>query len=917
MAAHEEARLYESREHGIPWRKWGPYLSERQWGTVREDYSQYGNAWDYFSHDQSRSRAYRWGEDGIAGISDDQQQLCFALAFWNGADPILKERLFGLTNSEGNHGEDVKEYYFYLDNTPTHSYMQYLYKYPQAAFPYSDLVTINRQRSRSELEYELLDTGVFDHDRYFDISIEYAKLTPDDILVRITATNRGDAPAILHVLPTLWCRNTWTWTSGTPKPRLEEVQVSGRGHAVKVSHPTLGEQYLYCEGSSELLFTENETNLQRLYGVPNSSPHVKDGVNDAVVRGNTGAVNPEQVGTKAAAHYQFEIEAGASQVLRVRLTPVPPSAAEDASDQMVGRDFDHTVQMRREEADEFYANITPATLTDDARNVMRQALSGMLWSKQFYNYDIERWLAGDAPAEPAPPPEHQHGRNAGWTHMRCADVLSMPDKWEYPWFASWDLAIHTIPLVMVDAEFAKDQLHDMVRATYLHPNGQMPAYEWAFGDVNPPVHAWAAWHLYLMERQRRGIGDKDFLKRIFNKLLLNFTWWVNRKDAQENNVFEGGFLGLDNIGVFDRSAPLPTGGYLEQSDGTSWMAFFCLMMMQISLELAQDDAAYTEMAVKFLQHFIYIALAMDHSGSRGEGLWDEEDGFFYDELRLPDGRAERLKVRSLVGLLPLCATALITPQSLQLIPGIRDILELYAQDHPELRSIGIFDRPNRFGTRLLGVLNETKIRRILARMLDESEFLGPHGIRSISRYHKDHPYRLWVGGQEWRVDYEPAESSTGLFGGNSNWRGPVWMPINLLLVEALTKLGFYFGDDLRIEFPTGSQNLLRLDQVAGAISQRLISTFLRSEGGGPDGTPRGHRPIYGGTAKFQTDPQWRDLILFYEYLHGDNGAGIGASHQTGWTGAVAWLIQATGILSGTIDELVQAQAREPQPVPVR
>ena len=932
MATQEHQRLQEAHDNAHLWKKWGPYLSERQWGTVREDYSAGGNAWEYFSHEQARARAYRWGEDGIAGISDDQQQLCFAFAFWNGADPILKERMFGLTNSEGNHGEDVKEYYFYLDSTPTHSYMKYLYKYPQSAYPYTDLVETNRRRGRSEPEYELLDTGVFDHDRYFDIFIEYAKRSPEDILIQITVHNRGDNRALLYVLPTLWFRNTWSWSADAPRPRIEQTELHsaghdghGRhgghgghgGHVMKAVHDALGKKYLYCEGAERLLFTENETNLQRLYSVSNTSAYCKDGINEAVVEGNSAAVNPGQRGTKAAAQYQLTLGPGESHTIRLRLRDMPPArlTAGNSAGSIVGRDFDQIIQRRREEADQFYASITPPHVSDDARNVMRQALAGMLWSKQFYNYDVERWLVGDMPTEPAPPPAHVHGRNADWYHLRAADILSMPDKWEYPWFASWDLAVHTIPLAVVDLDFAKDQLHQMVRALYEHPNGQIPAYEWAFGDVNPPIHAWATWRVYLAEREQRGTGDKDFLKRIFNKLLLNFTWWVNRKDAFGNNIFEGGFLGLDNIGVFDRSAPLPTGGTLEQSDGTSWMAFYCLMMMQISLELASDEPAYAEMAVKFLQHFVYIALAMDKIGPHGDSLWDEEDGFFYDLLRLPDGRTERLKVRSLVGLLPLCAIALIPPQSIEELPGIRQTMELYAQDHPAVRDLGLFAKPGRYGIRLLGVLNEDKVRRILHRMLDEDEFLSPYGIRAISRYHKDHPYRLWVGGQEWRVDYEPAESSTGLFGGNSNWRGPVWMPVNLLLVEALAKLGFYFGETFKIDFPTGSGNLLTLGQVADEIGKRLISIFLRSEAETGDGQHRGqhrgHRPIYGGTEKFQSDPYWRDLILFYEYIHGDNGAGIGASHQTGWTGAVAALIQAAGNLPGQIDTLIQGQKLQP------
>jgi hypothetical protein len=922
MATQEQVRQQEAREQQVPWMQWGPYLSERQWGTVREDYSAYGNAWDYFSHDQARSRAYRWGEDGIAGISDDKQQLCFALALWNEADPILKERIFGLTNSQGNHGEDVKEYYFYLDSTPTHSYMKYLYKYSQAAFPYADLVETNQRRSKHEPEYELLDTGVFDQNRYFDVFVEYAKQTPEDILIQISVVNRGDTAAHLHLLPTLWFRNTWSWTMEAPRPSLREAQASGNGRAITAIHPTLGERHLYCEAAEELLFTENETNTARLFGSPNASPYVKDGINEYVVAGNTAAVNPERSGTKASALYRLEIGPGQTQIVRLRLSATAPGDrhARDGGDTIVGHDFEHIMHTRRDEADAFYASITPEAVSDDARNVMRQALAGMLWSKQFYNYDIEHWLWGDEPKEPPPPAQRRNGRNADWYHMKCADVLSMPDKWEYPWFASWDLAIHTLPLAMVDLDFAKDQLTQMVRALYMHPNGEVPAYEWAFGDVNPPIHALATWRVYLIERELRGQGDQEFLKRIFNKLLMNFTWWVNRKDAEGNNVFEGGFLGLDNIGVFDRSAPLPTGGTLEQSDGTSWMAYYSLTMMQIALELAANDPTYADLAVKFLQHFLYIALAMEHVGPNDEALWDEEDGFYYDLLRLPDGRSERLKVRSLVGLLPLAASVLVTPQAEARLPGINQAVLQAAQDHPELRRLGIFEQRGPGGIRLVSMLNEGKVRRILARMLDEAEFLGPHGIRAISRYHKDHPYVLNVGGQEYRVDYEPAESSTGLFGGNSNWRGPVWMPVNLILVEALTKLGLYFGDDFRVECPTGSGRMLNLREVATEIGHRLVSTFLRSPGGGTDGVPQDYRPIYGGTEKFQTDPHWRDHILFYEYLHGDNGAGIGASHQTGWTGAVATLIPTLGTLLGDrVMRLIQqeAQAKATEAMPAR
>jgi len=911
MATQEELRLQEAREQGIPWKKWGPYLSERQWGTVREDYSPYGSAWDYFSHEQARSRAYRWGEDGLAGISDDQQQLCFALALWNGVDPILKERLFGLTNSEGNHGEDVKDYYFYLDSTPTHSYMKYLYKYPQAAFPYTDLAETNRRRSHQEPEYELIDTGVFNQDRYFDVFVEYAKHSPEDLLIQITIANRGPEQADLHILPTIWFRNTWSWGDPVPaRPELKAVpDSSGEGFVVATSHPVLGKRYLYGHGAEELLFTENDTNIQRLYGAANLVAYVKDGINDYVVEGVTSAVNPERVGTKAAAHYRLTFGPGETRTIRLRLSDTPPGELRTwkFNGSAPGTDFDQTFRERQAESDAFYESIMAGVEDQEQRNVMRQALAGMLWSKQYYNYDIERWLRGDMPSQPEPPTEHQHGRNADWYHMNCSDILSMPDKWEYPWFASWDLAFHTVPLTLVDLDFAKDQLLQMVRALYMHPNGQMPAYEWAFGDVNPPVHAWAAWRLYLTEVERYGQGDRVFLQRIFNKLIMNFTWWVNRKDSEGNNVFEGGFLGLDNIGVFDRSAPLPTGGVLEQSDGTSWMAFYCLIMMQIALELTRDDPAYRDMAIKFLQHFVYISVAMTHIGPQDAGLWDDEDGFFYDLLRLPDGHSERLRVRSLVGLLPLAAAVLVTPEALERIPGIGDTLRQLAQTHPEIRDIGFFERPGPGGVRLVSMLDENKIRRILARMLDESEFLSPHGIRAISRYHKDHPYILYAGGQEYRVDYEPAESSTGLFGGNSNWRGPVWMPVNLLFIEALVKLGIYFGDEFKVECPTGSGNLMPLSQVAREIGERLISAFLPSAGGGADGVPQGYRPVYGGTEKFQTDRYWRDLILFYEYFHGDNGAGIGASHQTGWTGGVASLIWASGTLPGRFAKWVKAQ----------
>jgi hypothetical protein len=918
MTTQEERRLDEAREQQVPWKKWGPYLSERQWGTVREDYSPSGTAWDSFSHSQALSRAYRWGEDGLAGISDDRQTLCFALALWNGADPILKERMFGLTNSEGNHGEDVKEYYFYLDSTPTHSYMKYLYKYPQAAYPYTDLVETNRRRSRAEPEYELLDTGIFDDNRYFDVFVEYAKNTPEDLLIQITVHNRGKKPAKLQLAPTLWFRNTWSWGENSQKPVIEEDRISGSGLVIAARHPLLGERFLYCDSAEELLFTENETNNQRLWGGSNASPYVKDGINDYIVHGATAAVNPEHRGTKAAARYQLEIGPGKSGVVRLRLSETPPASLPmHNGGSVTGSDFDRLLRDRREEADEFYASITPKAITDDQRNVMRQALAGMLWSKQYYNYPVEDWLIGDPILEP--PPEHQHGRNAGWVHLASGDVISMPDKWEYPWFAAWDLAIQTLPLAMVDLDFAKNQLLLMLEARYMHPNGQVPAYEWAFGDVNPPLLGFAAWRLYILEQQQRQRKDQEFLKRVFQKLALNFTWWVNRKDTTGRNVFEGGFLGLDNIGVFDRSAPLPTGGYLEQSDGTSWMALYCLNMVEIALELAKDDPAYLDLVRKFYQHFLYIATAMDAVGENADELWDEEDGFYYDLLHLPDGRTIRLKIRSLVGLLPVVATAVMTPEELELTPYYSEGIANFFRHHPKLmQNISSLDKPGVEGRRLASVLNEDKLRRILARMLDESEFLSPYGIRAISRYHKDHPYGFWVGGQEFRVDYEPAESSTGLFGGNSNWRGPIWMPINVLLVEALAKLSLYYGDTFKVECPTGSGVLMTLDQVAVELSRRLQSIFLRAEGADVPVDQRGRRPVYGGTEKFQHDPYWRDLILFYEYFHGDNGAGIGASHQTGWTGAIARLIQATGIGEGTrfsfnLKPSAKQRKQEPRP----
>jgi hypothetical protein len=877
---HEEIRLEEDRERKAYWKRWGPYLSERQWGTVREDYSPYGTAWDYFTHDQSRSRAYRWGEDGIAGISDNHQRLCFAIALWNGNDPILKERLYGLTGSEGNHGEDVKECYFYLDNTPTHSYMKYLYKYPHRAYPYAQLVEENRRRSRRDSEYELIDTGLFEENRYFDVFVEYAKNQPDDILIQITIVNRGPEGATLHLLPTLWFRNTWSWNGDSNKPSLKVIKSGSHTSVIEASHPTLGERWLYCEDANELLFTDNETNSWRLFMADNISQFVKDGINDYILHGKKDAVNPNKTGTKFSAHYILRIDSGETRVVRLRLSQFK-SLAEPFSPC-----FEAILQDRKREADEFYERICPFPLTEDMKNVQRQAFAGMLWNKQFYNYVIEDWLNGD-PAEPPPPPERKQGRNHNWVHLYNDDVLSMPDKWEYPWFAAWDLAFHAIPLVMVDPDFAKRQLILLTREWYMHPNGQIPAYEWAFGDVNPPVHAWAAWRVYNIERKMYGQEDRLFLERVFQKLLLNFTWWVNRKDSEGKNVFEGGFLGLDNIGVFDRSAQLPTGGHLEQADGTSWMGMYCLNMLAIALELAKENPSYEDIASKFFEHYIYIANAMNLIGGEDTGLWDEEDGFYYDVLHMPSGQHLPLKVRSMVGLIPLFCNQTLEPKTLDKLSGFKGRLEWFIDNRPDLReNVACMRTPGIGERRLLSIVNKDKLRRILHRMLDENEFLGPYGIRAVSRFHLANPYIFHINGHEYRVDYEPAESSSGLFGGNSNWRGPVWFPVNFLLIESLQKFHYYLGDDFKVECPTGSGNELTLWEVASELSNRLMKIFLMDTSG--------RRPVYGATEKFQTDPNWRDLILFYEYFHGDNGAGIGASHQTGWTGLVAKLIQQYG-----------------------
>jgi len=884
----EQQRLDEARTKDVPWRKWGPYLSERQWGTVREDYSDSGDAWNSFPHDQARSRAYRWGEDGLAGISDDQQRLCFALALWNGKDPILKERMFGLTNSEGNHGEDVKEYYFYLDSTPTHSYMKYLYKYPQAAYPYDQIVTTNRNRSRTELEYELLDTGVFDQDRYFDVFVEYAKASPEDILVQVTVHNRGPEPATLHLLPTLWFRNVWAMRPDI-RPGLRQLAPGDTGGVVAASDPSLGERFLHAEGQSTLLFTENDTNSARLIGIPNRTPYLKDGINDYVVHGRRSAVNPANTGTKAAVHYTCTVAAGASHIVRLRLNQVAPAPAKKGAGAPFG-DFETVMKARRREADEFYAERIPKILDADETSVIRQAIAGMLWSKQFYNYDVNKWLEEHG-ADPFNPRRHAP-RNEHWHHMHNADVVSMPDKWEYPWYAAWDLAFHVLALALVDADFAKQQLDLMLREDYLHPNGQLPAYEWNFSDVNPPVHAFSTMFTYGL-LQNQGVADVEWLERAFQKLLLNFTWWVNRKDRTGNNLFEGGFLGLDNIGVFDRSSPLPTGGYLAQADGTAWMALFSQNMLEIATTLTLARPSYVPMVIKFIEHFLWIASSMIHAGG-GVGMWDEEDGFFYDVLRLPDGRAERLKVRSMVGLLPLCAATIFEGTLAERHPELKVHFDRFLGARPELvASIHDPRLRGQKGRRLAAILNETRLRRVLSVMLDEQEFLSPHGIRSISRRHAEHPFVFHVGGQEYRVGYLPAESDTGMFGGNSNWRGPIWMPVNALIVRSLLQYYSYYGDDFTIECPTGSGNKMTLYDVAEDIVNRLASIFLRDA--------QGRRPVYGATRKFQEDPHWRDLILFYEYFHGDNGAGLGASHQTGWTGTIATLM---GVFATTTPEQV-------------
>jgi len=963
---HERDRRPGMPFSGDPWLRWGPYLSERSWGTVREDYSAYGSSWEYFPHDMARSRAYRWNEDGLAGISDDKGGMCFAIALWNGQDPILKERLFGLTGPEGNHGEDVKEVYFYLDSTPTHSYMRMLYKYPQAAYPYTQLVAENARRGRQNAEFELLDSGIFADDRYFDVFVEYAKAAPEDILIRICAVNRGPEPAILHVLPTLWFRNTWSWGLDDRKPILRQgLKHEGRSpiRSIEAEHHLLGNYLLHCEAADDLLFTENETNALRLFGAPNASPYVKDAFHDYLIAGKRVAVNPARVGTKAAALYTRTIAAGATLTLRLRLTRAIDGedhieagddasadaratagedhieAADDASaearatargdaddhdaqaratarvaptihgggdaeycrggprgrpgdnslrpgDSDSFADFDAIFELRKGEADEYYAALQPVDMDEETRCVQRQALAGMLWNKQFYHYIVGQWLQGD-PAQPTPPPERRYGRNSGWRHLYNERVMSMPDKWEYPWYASWDLAFHCIPFALIDSTFAKSQIDLLLREWYMHSNGQLPAFEWSFDDVNPPVHAWAAWQVYKIDREQTGYADRMFLESVFHKLLLNFTWWLNRKDSEGKNVFQGGFLGLDNIGVFDRSAPLPTGGHLEQSDSTSWMGMFCLNMMTIAMELALTNPVYEDIALKFFEHFLAIAEAMNNIAGEGIRLWDEEDEFFYDVLNRPDGSHLPLKIRSLVGLIPLCAVETLEPEVLSALPRFNYHLSWFLTHRPDLtRLVSHWQSPNSGERHLLALVRGHRMKRLLRHMLAPDEFLSDYGIRSLSRYHAGRPYVLHVDGMEHRVAYEPAESRTGLFGGNSNWRGPTWFPINYLLIEALQKFYHYYGDDFKVECPTGSGQYLTLKEVADELSQRLIRLFLRDE--------TGRRPSHERNDLLQSDPHWRDYLLFHEYFDGDTGAGLGASHQTGWTGLVAMLIQQQG-----------------------
>ena len=865
----EEQRLRENDTPEALWHRWGPYLSERQWGTVREDYSEFGTAWEYFPHDHARSRAYRWGEDGLLGISDRHGMLCFALAVWNGKDPILKERLFGLTNSQGNHGEDVKEAYFYLDSTPTHSYMKALYKYPQKAFPYDLLVQENARRAKTDPEFEIYDTGVFDENRYFDVLAEYAKIDVNDLLIRITVTNQGPERASLKLIPQIWFRNRWTWAGGQ-RPRISKSQLDN----LRIEHPRYGTYYLYAEGFPRALFTENETNVERLFNAANPQPYVKDAFHRALINEDQKAVNPHEVGSKACVVYDLDLAPGESRSVHLSLV-------QDA-ESMDPANYATTFDRRAREADEYYEALTPG-LSKELKDIQRQAFAGLLWSKQYYHYDVNLWLEGD-PREPSPPAARRHGRNANWGHFLAAEVLSMPDKWEYPWFASWDLAFHTIPFSLIDTDFAKSQLILLLREWYMHPNGQIPAYEWAFGDVNPPVHAWAAWRVYNIERRAAGKGDTQFLERVFHKLLLNFTWWVNRKDPGDRNVFEGGFLGLDNIGVFDRNMPLPDGSMIEQSDGTSWMGMYCLNMLAIALELARTSAAYEDVASKFLEHFLYIAYSMNNMGQDGVELWDDDDGFYYDALYREGEPVKYVKVRSMVGLIPLFATTVLESDTLETFPHFSRRIEWLLEHRPELaQNIAPMTEPGEGERLLLALADREKVERILARMLDDNEFLSPYGVRSLSRAYRDNPYTIVLDGHSFAIDYEPAESTTGVFGGNSNWRGPVWFPVNYLIIEALQRLDYYYGNSLQVEFPTGSGKRFTLGQVAMELETRLLSLFVAPKGG--------KRSCPSIQMNVAADPTWKSLYQFFEYFDADTGRGLGASHQTGWTALIAKIIQ--------------------------
>ena len=888
----EEKRLEEARKWEKDWKLWGCYVSERAWGTVREDYSADGAAWDYFPFEHALSKAYRWNEDGIAGICDRKQRICFAVSLWNGEDAFLKERLFGVNGNEGSHGEDVKEYYFYLDNTPTHSYMKYLYKYPQTRFPYEKLYEENRKRDKSQPEYELIDTGVFDEDKYFDVFIEYAKADSEDICIKITAHNRGRESAPLHILPTVWFRNRWSWYEKAEKAQMEQIKIKAENLSlVYLREDKRGDYFFVCEGASKLLFTENETNFEKLYGGKNESPYAKDGINDFIVEGKTDAVNPKKTGTKAAAHYVFDIAPQSSETIYLRLGNQQSASSQKFQNRgEFIKECEAIFVERKKEADEFYKEIIPDNLTDDAQNVMRQSLAGMLWAKQFYHYVVKSWLEGDGKFT-APPKERQENRNREWRHLYNDDVISMPDKWEYPWYAAWDLAFHCVALAVVDSDFAKEQLILLLREWYMHPNGQIPAYEWAFSDVNPPVHAWAALRVYQIEAKRTGKSDRDFLEKVFHKLLLNFTWWVNRKDTEGNNVFEGGFLGLDNIGVFDRNTKLPDGAFLEQSDGTSWMAMYCLNMMAIAVELAKEDAVYGDVASKFFEHFVYISDAMNNLGNENTELWNERDGFYYDVLHRQDHRNIPIKVRSMVGLIPLFAVETLEDKWLDNLPDLKKRTEWFLKNRTDLTDdIACMQESGRENRWLLAIVSKEKLRRILRYMLSENEFLSDYGIRALSRYHKANPYCFEIDGQEHQVGYEPAESITGMFGGNSNWRGPVWFPVNYLLIEALQKFDFYYGEDFKVEFPTGSEKMLTLWEVSQELSKRLSNIFLKDA--------EGNRAVYGSDKKFQSDEHWRDHILFYEYFHSDKGRGLGASHQTGWTGLIAKLLQQIGEYAG-------------------